>query len=81
MVDKHSTSDVIHLAKAASIICGEMLAHKWNLEKTLQGDAIEESVPASLLEFVCMLEHGADIKSQLRYGASKSNIALAQLLQ
>jgi hypothetical protein len=58
-----------------------MLSHKWALEKTLNGDSIEEAVPASLLEFVCMLEHGADIKSQIRYGASKPNLALAQLLQ
>ena len=28
-----------------------------------------------------MIEHGADIKSQLRFGLSKSDVAIAQLLQ
>ena len=28
-----------------------------------------------------MIEHGADIKSQLRFGASKTDLAMAQLLQ
>ena len=28
-----------------------------------------------------MVEHGADIKSQLRFGSSKSDMAIAQLLQ
>jgi hypothetical protein len=28
-----------------------------------------------------MLEHGADIKSQLRFGASKTDLAIAQLIQ
>lgn len=31
--------------------------------------------------FICMVEHGADIKSQLRNEASKSDLAMAQLLQ
>ncbi|KAI9540767.1 hypothetical protein NQZ68_037698 [Dissostichus eleginoides] len=32
-------------------------------------------------DFVGMVEHGADIKSQLRFGASKTDFAIAQLLQ
>jgi hypothetical protein len=81
LAQKNITSDAIHLAKAASIIRKDVLSHKWALEKTLNGDSIEEAVPTSLLEFVCMLEHGADIKSRVRYGASKQNLALVQLLQ
>ncbi|CAC5389469.1 unnamed protein product [Mytilus coruscus] len=32
-------------------------------------------------EFVCMIEHGTDIKSQLRFGASKIDLTMAHLLQ
>ena len=77
LAQKNITSDAIHLAKAASIIRKDMLSHKWALEKTLNGDSIEEAVPPSLLEFVCMLEHGADIKSQIRYGASKFQVPIS----
>ena len=40
-----------------------------------------KAVPPSLLEFVGLVEHGADIKSQLRFGASKADLAMAQLIQ
>ncbi len=53
-----------------------MLDHKiHNMEST------EESVQSSLLQFVVMVEHAADIKYQLRFGAYKTEIAMAQLLQ
>ena len=39
------------------------------------------AVPSALFEFVCMIEHGVDIKSQLRFGASKTDSAMVQLLQ
>jgi len=41
----------------------------------------DESIPPSLLEFISMIEHGADIKSQMKHGASQSDISIAQLLQ
>ena len=58
-----------------------MLSHKWTFEKTLEGSNIEEAIPPSLLPFVCMIEHGADIKSQIKHGATKSDLAIAKLLQ
>ena len=42
---------------------------------------IEEAIPSSLVQFVGMIEHGADIKSQLRFGVSKTDLVIAQLLQ
>ena len=39
------------------------------------------AVPSALFEFVCVIEHGVDIKSQLRFGASKTDSAMVQLLQ
>ena len=36
-----------------------------------------QAIPPTILQFV-VLEHGADIKSQLRFGASKTDVAIAQ---
>ena len=55
--------DAINLAKSAAIIHKEMFDHKWTFKKTLEGNTIEESIPPSLPEYVCMIEYGADIKS------------------
>ena len=74
-------SEAVHLAKAAAILRREMLGHKSKFDFTLSDDCLDKDIPPSLLEFVCMIEHGADIKSQLKCGAFKSDLALAQLLQ
>jgi len=83
MEEASKTCDAINLSKSAAIIRKEILAHKWTFEKTLEGGSnIEEAIPPSLLEFVRMTtEHGADIKSQIKHGATKSVLAIAQLLQ
>lgn len=82
LAQENNTSDAIHLAKAASIIRKDMLAHKWVLDKTLNGDSIEEAVPASLRYFVCMLEHGADIAEKwcLKIRSSTCSTSSVQLL-
>jgi hypothetical protein len=43
--------------------------------------SLDEQIYIYIYIYVCMWEDGADIKSQIRYGASKPNLALAQLLQ
>ena len=73
--------EAIHLAKAAEMIRRDMLQHKSQFDITFHDGCLEQAVPASLLQFVCMIEHGADIKSQLQHGASKSDLAMSQLLQ
>ena len=73
--------EAIHLAKAAEMIRRDMLQHKSQFNGTLHDRCLEDVVPPSLLQFVCMIEHGADIKSQLQHGASKSDLAISQLLQ
>ena len=65
MVETSKTCDAINLAKSAAIIRKEMLPQKWTFEKTLEGSNIEEAIPPSLVQFICMIEHGADIKSQI----------------
>lgn len=58
-----------------------MLDHKSTFDGTFNEGCIEEAIPSCLLQFVGMIEHGADIKSQLRFGASKTDLAISQLLQ
>ena len=70
-------SEATILGKAANILRRHILDHK----TTIDEGCIELAVPLTLLQFVALLEHGADIKSQLRFGASKTDLAIAQLLQ
>jgi len=73
--------EAMHVAKAAGIIRNDMLKHKRPFNGTFHDGCLADSVPASLLQFVCMIENGADIKSQLEHGISKSTLAISQLVQ
>ena len=73
--------EAIHLAKAAGMIQYDMLKHKSQFNSNCLDGCLEDAVPSSLLQFVCMIEHGTDIKSQLKHGASKSDLAMSHLLQ
>ncbi len=70
-------SDAIILSKAASILRNQILNHKSKFNGNFDKQCIDISIPPVLLQFVCMIEHGADIKSQLRFGASKTDLAMA----
>ena len=74
-------SDAIILSKAASFLRNQIINHKSKFNGNFDEQCIDDSIPPILLQFVCMIEHGADIKSQLRFGASKTDLAMAQLLQ
>ena len=69
--------EAIHFAKAATMIRRDMLNHKSHFSNIRNNTDLEQVVPPSLLQFVCMIEHGADIKSQLQHGASKSDLAMS----
>lgn len=58
-----------------------MLDHQSTFDGTFQEGCIEDAIPTSLLQFVGMVEHDANIKSRLRFGVSKTHVAIAQLLQ
>ena len=58
-----------------------MLDHTSKFDGTFHDGCIEEAIPSSLVQFVGMIEHGADIKSQLRFDVSKTDLVIAQLLQ
>ena len=74
-------SEAIILVKAAKILQGHMIDHKSAFAGTFHEGYVEYAIPSTLLQFVCMIEHGAAIKSQLRFGASKTHLAMAQHLQ
>jgi len=81
LIQASDYSEANIVAKAAGILRRHMLDHKSTFDGTFHKGCIEEAFPASLLQFVGMVEHGADIKSQLRFGASKTDLAIAQILQ
>lgn len=72
--------EATHLAKAAAVIRQDMLQHKSHFSPAVDMACIEQAVPQSLLQFVCMIEHGVEIKSQIHHGTLKSNLAISQLL-
>ena len=74
-------SEAIIRAKAAKILRRHMLDHTSKFDGTFHDGCIEEAIPSSLLQFVGMIEQCADIKSQLRFGVSKTDLVIAQLLQ
>ena len=58
-----------------------MLKPKSKFHGTYQEGCIQQAIPSTLLQFVSILEHVADIKSQLKFSVSKTDSAIAQLLQ
>jgi len=58
-----------------------MLEDTVTFEGKFEDSAIEDAVPQCLLELVSMIEHDPDIESQLENGLTKSEEAIAQLLQ
>ena len=49
----------------------DMLQHKSQFNSTCLDGCLEDAVPSLLLQFVCVIEYGTDIKSQLQHEASK----------
>ena len=56
-------SEVIILSKAANILRRHMLDHNYAFDGTFHEGWIEQAILPTLLQFVAMLEHEADIKS------------------
>ncbi|CAC5423155.1 unnamed protein product [Mytilus coruscus] len=72
--------DTIHIGKTAEIIRTQIKEHKTKFSGSFSAEYTQSSVPTSLLELVCMIEHGPDIQSQLENSVCKSDLAIAQLL-
>ena len=73
-------SEAIILGKAANNLRRHMLNHNNTFDVTFHEGCIEPVIPLTLLQFLAMFEHGK-IKSQLRFDASKTVVAIAHLLQ
>ena len=73
-------SDALVLAKTEKILRKHILDHQSKFDGTFHEGCTKEAVPANLLQFIGMVEHGVDIKSQLGFGSSKPDQAIAQLL-
>ena len=58
-----------------------MVEHKSNFEGNLYDSSEYDSLPPAFFQFVCMIEHGANTKSQLRFGMTTTDLAMAQILQ
>lgn len=69
-------SHAIAFGKAAKILQKHMLDHKSTFDAAFSEGCIQEVISLNL-QFVGMVENGADIKSQLRFGVSKTNFAIA----
>ena len=52
------------LGKAAKILRRHMIDCEFKFDGRFQGGCVEDAIPPSLLEFVCIIEHGVDIISQ-----------------
>lgn len=74
-------SEALVIAKAAKLLRRCILDHQSRFDGTFSEGSVKNAIPPLLLQFIGMVEHGADIKSQLRFGTSKSDQAIAQLLQ
>ena len=68
MFESSSYSDAMVLAKAAKILRKHMVDHKFKFQSNIYENSVCDSLPSALLQFVCMIEHGADIELQLRFG-------------
>jgi hypothetical protein len=51
-----------------------MIDHKSLFAGIFHEGCVECAISSTLLQFVCMIEHGADINSQLRFGAPKIDL-------
>ena len=81
MSEVSTYSDAIIFAKAAKILRRHMLDYKYKYMGNLHDTSVYDSLPPVFLQFVGMIEHGADMKSQLRSGATTTDLAIAQLLR
>lgn len=60
LAEANKYGDAIHMAKVAGMIRRDMLQHMLPPFNDFD-ERIKEVVPPSLLQFICMIEHGADI--------------------
>ena len=73
--------DAMVVSKAAEILRRQILECKASFEGSFEDSYMNSCTPPMLLNFVSSVSHGTDIKSHMDVGASKPDVALAQLIQ
>ncbi|CAC5426845.1 unnamed protein product [Mytilus coruscus] len=74
-------NNTIHIGKTAEIIRAQIKEYKTKFSGSVFAEKIHSSVSPSLLELVCMIEHGPDIQSQSDNCECKSDLVIAQLIK
>ena len=69
------------MANAAKILRWDILDHWSRFDGTFHEGCIKDSIPPLLFQVIGMVGHRTDIKSQLIFGNSRTDQAIAQLLQ
>ena len=59
LAQENQYGEVVHFAMAAGMIRHEMLQHKSKWNGTIPDGCLNDAVPHSLLQFICMIEHRA----------------------
>ena len=69
------------LSKVAKILRSRLICQDCSIVGSCYDFRIEDSLPSALLQCICMIEHRVCVQSQLRFGASLTDLAMPQLLK
>ena len=73
--------ELTDVSKTAELVRNGILGRSADFDGYFVKNGQETSVPPSLIELVSMIEHGPDIKSQTENEATRSDFAVAQIIQ
>ena len=73
--------ELTDVSKTAELVRNDILGKSANFDGYFVENGQETSVPPSLIELVSMIEHGPDIQSQIENEATRSDLAVAQIIQ
>ena len=65
LLNAFNYSEAIILGKAAKILRMHIINHEFKCDGRFHEGRVEDVIPLSLLEFICMTEDGVDIKSHI----------------
>ena len=73
--------ELTDVSKTAEVVRNDIFGKSANFDGYFVENGQETSVPPSLIEFVSMIKHGPDIQSQIGNEATRSDLAVAQIIQ
>ena len=74
-------SEATIFGKEAKVLRRHMIDLEFKFEGQFHAGCVKNATPPSLLEFMCIIEYGVDIKSLLKFSVYKNGSAITQLLQ